>query len=411
MPHLIAPVLPLLLGWAILIAGNNLQVVLLPLRAGIEGYSTQQVGVIGGAYYVGFVAGCLLLPALVRRVGHIRAFAAMAAIASCAALGHGLTAQPAAWVALRAATGLCFAGLCLVVESWLNERAGNGSRGRVLSVYMVVNALAASAGQMLLPLSDPAGVVPFAFAAMLISLSLVPVSTSADDAPPPSAKPPLGLRALYRLSPVGVVGCFSLGMVNAAFWTLAPVYAQGRGLPVAGVALMMTAAVMGGAMMQWPLGRLSDRLDRRGVIVGAAVAAAIAGALLAASDRLPIEAVLALTAAFGAAAFPIYALCIAHTNDHLAGGGFVAASSGLLLTFGLGAILGPLAAAALMDAAGGGSLFLFTAALHAALAAFAWHRMRARAPVPADARTSFVALPRTSPALFALDPRADRPER
>lgn len=407
MPQIIASVVPLLVGWAILNAGNNLQVILLPLRAGLEAFPTTVIGLMGGAYYLGFITGCLLLPRLIGRVGHIRAFAALAAVAATVAMAHGLLIVPGAWVLLRAVTGAAIAGLCLVVESWLNERSENATRGRVLSFYMTVNAVAAAAGQMLLPLTDVAAMVPFALASMMMTLSLVPVSAAANGAPAPAPDTPLDLGSLYRLSPVGVVGCFALGLANASFWALAPVFAQARGLSIAEVAMMTSAAVAGGALAQWPLGRLSDRVDRRRVIFGAALVAGAVAAGLAVGASYPTPLVVAAAGLFGAAAFPIYALCIAHANDHLGGRGFVAASGGLLLTFGLGAVIGPVASSILMGAYGDGSLFLFTAAAHAGLALFTWHRMRIRAPVPAAERSEFVALPRTSPAVFALDPRAE----
>jgi len=403
------PIVSLLVGTATLVLGSGLLTVLVPVRASIEGFHPLWIGLIGGGYYFGFVLGCLVTPRLVRDAGHIRVFAALAAIASSIALLHLLAVAPGAWVTFRIGTGFCLAGIYMVIESWLNEYATNQTRGRVFSVYMVVNLSGLTLGQMLLALPDPAGFTPFVLCAMAIGLSLVPVALMRSPAPAPlPVSGRLTFRELYRASPLGVAGCLLVGLANGAFWGHAPVFAQGRAGSTTDIALFMTAFVIGGALVQWPLGRLSDRGDRRAIIVaGCLVAMAVAAALFALPGlgTLP-ETALAFCA--GAAMLPLYPLCVAHANDHIVGNRFIEASGSLLMAYGMGAVVGPIAAAALIASVAPTALFLFTAVVHAGLAGLAWYRMRQRAPVPQAERMAFVsgsaaATPATpSP----LDPRA-----
>jgi MFS family permease len=393
----------------LLVLGSGLLGILIPVRATLEGFPTVTIGLFGTAYYVGFVAGCARVPGVLGRVGHIRAFAAFAAVAASAALAHALLVNVAAWIALRVVAGFCFAGLYTVIESWLNDRTPNGARGRVMAAYMAVNMGAVTAGKMLLAADDPATGTLFALVGIAICLSLVPVALTRTLAPSPPQEVRLRIGRLYRLSPVGVVGCLFVGAANGAFWTMAPVFAQVRFESSDGVALFMTVAVVGGALAQWPLGRLSDRMDRRRTIVAgclAAVAAALGLAILSPATGF---AVLGIAFAFGVFALPLQALCVAHANDFVAPDDVVEASSELLMMFGLGAIAGPLVASSLMTAAGVEAVFLFTAAMHVALAAFVAYRITRRASMPPEERPDFVALPMgrtTSPTVFQLDPRA-----
>lgn len=412
------PVLSLLAGAAVLLLGNGLQGILIPVRASLENFPTSVIGLLASAYSVGFVAGCFLIPYMVRRVGHIRAFAVLAAVAASVVLLLALLPYGWVWTLLRVVSGFCFAGIFMVIESWLNERSTNATRGQIFSVYMIVNLLAVTLGQMLLPTADPADFVLFAVTAMLITLGLVPVALSTSAAPTPIAKVKLRLGRLYRMSPVGVVGCFFIGMTNSAQTGLGAVYAQMLGLSVTGVALYMSAAVVGGALSQFPVGHLSDRMDRRRVIVMVCLAAALLGAVLAkvgdVSFQTPLNlpsdlspALLILTAAvFGFCIYPLYSLCVAHTNDYVAPEDFVEASSGLLLTYGLGAILGPFVAAFLMERLGAGGLYVFTAVTHLTFCLFTLYRMTRRAP--AQERTHYVeaGTSRTTPVAIELDPRA-----
>ena len=359
MSQAIGPLTALLLAVAILFFGNGILGVLLPVRATLEAFATTSIGLIAAAYSVGFMVGCLSMPYIVRRVGHIRAFAVCAAIAASGVLVMPLAVHPAVWIPLRALSGVCFAGLFMVIESWLNERATRVNRGQILATYMVINLSAVTAGQMVLPLAAPAGFALFAVTAIAITLALVPVGLTTSSAPQPLRQVRLRLGRLYAMSPVGVVGGFFVGLANGAFGGLGAVFATQIGMSVTGVALFMSAALVGGALAQVPIGRLSDRVDRRKVIAAACALAAIAGGLLALlgdarqgglllsadvalADLSPL-ALVAVAALFGAAIYPQYSLCVAHTNDFVGREDFVEASSGLLLTWAIGASIGPVA--------------------------------------------------------------------
>lgn len=402
------PMVSLLLGAAMLVMGSGLLTVVVPVRASIEGFHAFWIGLIGGGYYLGFVFGCLATPYIVRRAGHIRVFAALAAVASSVALLHLMLALPWAWILFRVGTGFCMAGIYMVIESWLNEHATNETRGQVFSVYMVVNLSGLTLGQMLLAVPDPASFMPFVICAMAISLSLVPVALTRSAAPAPlPATGRLTFRELYRASPLGVTGCTLVGLANGAFWGHAPVFAKGGTGSTADIALFMTAFVIGGALVQWPLGRLSDRYDRRSIIIGGCGVAVAVALLLFAFRGLGTVPQTALAFCAGAAMLPLYPICVAHANDHIVGNRFIETSGGLLMAYGIGAVVGPVAASALIAGLSVNGLFLFTAIVHLSLAGIAWYRMTRRAPVPQAERTAFVSAPAASPAMPSpLDPRA-----
>ncbi len=370
---------PLLVGNALLVLGTGLQSVLLPVRARLEGYTDRMLGLLGAGYYLGFVLGCLAVPFLVRRVGHSRAFTVLAVVAAETFPWHAALLSWPAWVGLRAVTGVCLAGLSMVIESWINETSANAERGRMLATYLVVTACATMAGQSMLHLADPATVTGFLLVALCIGLSLVPLTVSAAPVPRRRSRVWPDLGRLYRTSPAAAAGCLSVGLINGAFWSLVPAVLQSHGATAGRVATFMSIAVAGGALAQWPVGRVADRCDRRWVMLAACGGALLVGLPLGLMHGLPWAAQLALAAAFGAASFPLYALSAAHANDHAEPDEFVQTSGGLLLAFGVGAVVGPLVAAWAMAAAEGG-LFLFTAVVHLGLAIFVAHRMTLRGP-------------------------------
>jgi len=384
----LGPVAALLLSVALLLMGNGLQNTLTPVRADLEAFSPMAIGLLGGGYYAGFTVGCLLGPMIVRRAGHIRAFAAMVSVASAAALVHPLFLDATVWVALRAITGFCFAGLFMIVESWLNEKATNETRGVIFSLYLVINLSVVTVGQLMVTLDDPASYSLFTLASILVSLAAVPLSMTRSAQPEPPQTVRLRLLRLYRLSPVGVVGSFAVGLANGAFWTLGPVYAVSTGGGSDGAAVFMATAAISGAIGQWPLGRASDKMDRRRVIVFACAAGAVASVLM---WRLGDDAAarLACTIGFGLFAIPIYALAAAHMNDMVESDGFVEAASGLLLTFSVGAMIGPVIASSAMDAFGPSTLFAYTAVVHLALISFTLYRIRVRVAATEEERGVF----------------------
>ena len=337
--------LALLLGFGLMQMGNTLQGTLLSVRGGIEGFSPAQIGAVGAGFWVGIVIGSLRCGKLIQSVGHIRAFVALGAIASTAPLLHLLVMDPIAWVVARALTGFCFAGLFIVVESWLNSAATDETRGQILSVYAMTGLLAGIVGQLLLPATDPAGFRPFCIIAIIIAFALVPIALTRAVAPThDDGGARISLRGLYRQSPFGLVAAFLCGVTTSAFFTLGPIFAQRRGLDTGGVAAFMASGTLGGFLMAWPLGWLSDRLDRRLVIIGAAVTATATLVIMMA--LVPDEAsrwILYLCAGiFGGTIVPTYSVVMAHVNDSVGEGEFVAASGGLLIMQGVGAAAGPL---------------------------------------------------------------------
>jgi MFS family permease len=383
----------LLTATVLLEIGIGLLGVLVPIEGKLAGFSTVTIGSLGTVYYFGFVVGCMFLPRIIRRFGHIRSFAAFAAVASSAALMHTLVVTPWTWLVLRVTVGLCLAGLLIVIESWLNNQAAQQRRGHVFGLYMAVTWFGIVGGQLLFAIPLSQSFQLFAFVSIAICLSLVPVTLNTGAMPAIPQLATINLAGLYRIAPVGLVGCLATGLANGAFWTFAPLFAQARSDTSLGVSLFMSAAVIGGALSQWPIGRFSDHVDRRWVI--AAVCLASAGAalliILQPDDSTPL--MLGLTVLFGASALTLYPLCVAHVNDRADPAAFIEVSSRLLLAFAFGAILGPFLAGFLIAAGGITNLFVFTGAIHLALALYAFSRIRLVEPAPEGERTAFAPSP------------------
>jgi MFS family permease len=382
------PIASLLLAVAFLLAGNGLTLTLLPLRGQAEGFSTLDIGTIGSCYFVGFVAGCVFGPFVILRAGHIRAFTAVVAIATAVTLAYGLVPAPVAWMALRLATGFAIAGFYLVIESWLNDRASNDNRGLIMSAYVGINFTAIVIGQMLMTLHPVTSDGSFMLAAILTSLAIVPVALTKSAQPAPITIVRFRPGPLYDAAPVAVVGAFMIGLANGAFWGLAPIAASGSGLSNADVAVFMSVAVIAGALAQWPVGRLSDRYDRRLVLLALLVGAALAGIglwLVAATGPL----LLTFGFLFGALALPGYSLAAAHAFDKTPASETVVTSATVLLVNGLGAVIGPLAATAFLAPDAPRRLFLFTALVQAALAAYVFYRTRVQASLTPAEKTDF----------------------
>jgi len=398
-----ASIATLLVGTAVLFLGYGLLITLLPLRAKLEVFSTAMIGVMGGAYFAGFAVGCLIGPWVVKRVGHIRAFAGFAAIAAVLVLVLPMAIDPALWTGVRGLTGICFAVLFMVIESWLNDQSSNEIRGRVLSIYIIVTNLVTMGGQLMVNLSDPAGPVLFTFAAMLVCLSLVPLSLTPTTTPKPIATAKLRITKLYHTSPSGFVGCLAFGLADGAFWSLAPVFADAKGLPVADITFVMSLFVVGGSISQWPLGHYSDKVDRRWVIAFVCAGSVCTASALAFLDLDQRWLAYALACAHGAFMLPIYPLLLAHTNDYAPNSLLVETSSGLLLLYAVGAMAGPSAAAALMQTYGDGSLFLFIAGVLAVLLVYIFYRLGRREIAKAGERVEFYPVPKTSPSVYSLE--------
>jgi MFS family permease len=375
--------------------GNTLQGTLLSVRGGIESFSPAQIGAVGAGFWVGIVVGSLRAGKLVRSVGHIRAFLALGAIASTVPLLHLLIISPIAWIVARALTGFCFAGLFIVVESWLNSAATEQTRGQILSVYAMTGLVGGIAGQLLLPTTDPAGFRPFCIVAIIIALALVPIALTQAVAPAHEGKGAgINLGALYKQSPFGLVAAVLCGITTSAFFTLGPVFVQRRGLDTAGVAIFMASGTIGGFLMAWPIGWLSDRLDRRRVIIGAAITASVALFImkLLVPDEPSRWMVYLCAAIFGGTAIPTYSVVMAHVNDAVGQDEFVAASGGLLIMQGIGAAVGPLLAGFAMSYSEKGLTYTLIVT-QILMAAFGVYRSTRRAAPPKTHKGAFVVEP------------------
>jgi MFS family permease len=372
---------PVYLTFAVLMAGNGLLTTLIPLRATLEGFPPEAIGLIGASYFAGMLAGTFASPVVVQRAGYIRAFAAYAAIAGTATLGFAVVVDPIAWLCLRVAIGFCFAGLLTIVEAWINAKATNEVRGRVLTLSNVVNFTGSLTGQQVLRFGDPRSFTLFSAVAAFVLISLVPMALTKADPPPPSSKGRVDIAGVFRASPIGVIAMLLIGLVNASFWSLAPVYVERLGGGRALVSDFMTAMILGSAIGPYPIGRLADRFDRRKVIIVVSAAVAV------------IELALALVAPQGAAliglAFVLglghpvlYPIVSAHTNDRAGRERMLVISSTLLFLYCVGGMIGPIAASSLMARFGDGWLFLWGAALHVLIAAFVAQRMTVRAAPP-----------------------------
>lgn len=402
------PIVSLLTGIGILLVGSGLFGTLLALRAGLEGFADPVIGLVMSAYFVGFFAGTFFCPALIRRVGHIRAFAMFAAVAAATVILHVLVIHPVVWLFLRVITGACLVGLYIVIESWLNAQTPNARRGQVFAAYMAVTLLALTLGQALITRADPAGFTLFGIASMLMSLALVPIAFTSIAQPQPVTTPRLGLRFLYATSPAAVAGALASGMVIGAFWGMGPVFAQRIGLDNAGVAGFMGATILGGAALQWPIGQLSDRVDRRRVLASVGAAAAVLAIVASAAADVSATALMAAIFVFGGLAFSVYPVSVAHLNDHLQPDQVLEGSSGLLLLHGLGAVAGPAVVGLLVGSYGPRSLLLYYAVTLVLLAMFVALRMRRTPPVAIEEHAPFAPMVRTSPeALVMLTEAAD----
>ena len=383
------PIISLLVSVSFLLMAHGLMGTLLPLRGLLESHSSTDIGILGAVYFLGFGLGTVVGPRAINRVGHIRTFAAMAALICISVMMQALLTTPIFWWIARALTGLCLSTLFIVIESWLNARSTNQNRGMIFSVYTVITLGMITIGQLLTATADVGGFILFAIATMLFAASSVPISMTRTTAPAPAGAVRLRLGHLYRLSPVAVVGSFAVGGATGAFWTLGPVFAEQESGSVAMVAVFMSATVFAGAVGQLPLGWISDRFDRRFVITVASLCAALAGVGHVLAAQYMQAGIVLCAVIFGLFALPLYALCAAHLNDSVEEGDYIEAASGLLLLYAAGAVVGPLIASSLMDRYGSNFLFLFTAAVHISLVVFATSRMCLKKPMQPDEKTAF----------------------
>jgi MFS family permease len=379
----------LLLGIGFIMLGNGLQGTLLGVGATIAGFAPSTTGVVMAAYYVGFLAGSAVVPRLLRQVGHVRVFAALASLASAAVLLHYLFVLGAAWFVFRLATGFAYAGLYIVAESWLNDRAQPETRSELLAVYMLISLAGLGLGQLLLNAGDPTHADLYILVSVLISVALIPMALTATRAPAYEAPGKIGLRELYRVSPLGVIGCLVVGMSYGALFGMGAVYASTMGLSVQQISYFMGIVLLGGIALQWPLGRLGDAFDRRAVITVVTFAASATSLASVPVSHASPAALLVLMCLYGGLSLPLYSLCVAYTNDYLAVDQMVSGSSTIVLVRGIGAIIGPLAVGGLMAYGGPDGFLWFLGVVHAALGLFALYRMTRRASPGVEAQHQY----------------------
>jgi MFS family permease len=387
------PVLALLFGTLFLFMGNGLHSLLLPVRGTAEGYETTTLGLLGTTWATGFVLGCLTAPKLVRRIGHVRAFSGFISVIAIIALLTGLIVDSTWWVVLRAVTGFCTAGTSMIIESWLNERATNESRGAIFSLYIGITLLGAVGGQMIIPFGDIHTPMLFMVCGICYCIAMLPTTLSNAASPQPLKAVSLDLRALYRNSPVSCLGILLVGIANGAYGTLGAVFGARAGLSDSNIAIMMSATIFAGAVMQLPAGRLSDRIDRRYVLAMMACIAAVDGLLLFVLKPASPYILISLVIIYGAAANTLYPIAVAHANDFASSEDFVKVSGGLLLLYGIGTIIGPTLGGPIMSSVGPYSLFFITAMAHVMISTYAMFRSRQRAAIPAGDRDAYTNMP------------------
>src|SRR6056297_3655261 len=387
----------LLLGIVLIMLGNGMHFTLIGLRGGIEGFSASELAVITSGYFIGFLSGARLTPLLIQRVGHVRVFAALGSFMSAGLIAFTLLAEPWAWTILRILIGFCMSGIYVAAESWLNNAATNETRGKVLSAYMLAQTLGIIGAQGFLTLGDAATSALFIGASILVSISFAPILLSATPVPSIDVARPMSLLKLFRGSPLGTVGIFLLGSIYATQSGMGAVFGSQIGLSAAQISLFVAMLFAGALLMQYPIGWLSDRMDRRKLIFGAAAlgAASCAAGWITGGGLWPLMA----SAFFaGGVTTPLYALFLAYTNDALSAEDMPAASGGLVFTFGLGAIFGPMVTGSAMEWVGPFAFWLVLGATFGIIALYALYRMTQREVTPVDETESYLGvLPSASP--------------
>ena len=404
-------------GYGIIMIAFGFQGNLLGVRSVIEDFSLLATGVLMSAYFIGYFIGANIVPNLVARVGHVRVFAAFASMASLSILVHAVVVNPLVWSIARFLTGMSMVSIFIVTESWLNDRANNRSRGKLLSVYMFVTFGSIALGALLLNFSSPIKFEPFILISLLLSIALVPILLTKRKAPRFKKISPMKIKELYKISPMGVVVSFCNGLVHSAIFSLTAVYAIKMGFSIFEISLLIFLITIAGAVFQWPVGFVSDKMDRRKVIVYSSIISAFFAFLAIASFGMAAELMylsvnwetnkimfFVFVTIFAGFSLPIYAINIAHTNDYISKEKFVAAGAGLQLVMGLGAIGGPITCVIFMDNFGPSGFFIFLIILQIVISVFGFYRMSVR-PTEENPDSTFTPLPRNiTPLGIELDP-------
>ena len=381
----------LFFGVGMIMLANGLQGSLIGVRASLEGYTAFAAGFIMTGYYAGFLSGALIIPQRIKNVGHVRTFAALASIASISILLHSLHVSFFGWFLMRFITGMCFVGMYTVAESWINDLSENNNRGQALSVYMMVSMAGSAFGQLFLNVASPETATLFMIVSILISVSLVPILVVVSKQPDFSITEFLTIKELYNTSPLGVTAILLTGLAHGTLWGIGSIYALKNGLTIEQVSIFMFTFILGGALNQYLIGYLSDRYDRRTVLVTVAFLASFF-CVLAVIFGTSFISLLIITFIFGGLTVPLYALAIAHTNDFLSKKEMVAASAGLQLAGGAGLTVGPLLGGLSIDLIGAAGFWIYLFVIHGSLGIFGLYRMSIRDAVPLEDQGSTVLL-------------------
>ena len=397
----------LFFGVGMMMLANGLQGSLIGIRASLEGYSASAAGIILTGYYAGFLLGALYIPQRIKNVGHVRTFAALASIASISILIHSLHISFLGWFIMRFISGMCFVGLYTVAESWVNDLSDNEHRGQALSVYMIVSMAGSAFGQLFLNIADPETATLFMIVSVLISISLVPILIVVSKQPDFSVAKFFTVKELYKASPLGVVTSIMTGLAHGTLWGIGSIYGLKNGLSIEQVSIFMFTFVIGGAINQYLVGYLSDKYDRRTIIVIVAFLASIFS-VLAVLIGSSFIALIIITFIFGGLTVPLYPLAIAHTNDFLEKDEMVAASAGIQLAAGIGLNIGPIIGGLSIDFIGASGFWIYLFLIHALLGVFGLFRMQVREAVPLNEQGSTVLVSsRTTATMMELYPDAE----
>ncbi len=391
MAHILKTSWALLLGLCLLMIGNGMQGTLLGIRGEIESFSTLQMSFVISSYFVGFLGGSLVAPRMIRRVGHVRVFSALASLISAAMIFFPTVVDPVAWMLARILIGFCFSAVYVTAESWLNNEATNETRGQALSLYMVVQTSGVVIAQALLLTADPSGYVLFVIPCILVSVAITPILLSISPTPAFETTKPMSLRALFGYSPLGCVGMFLLGGVFAAQFGMAAVYGTQVGLSVPQISAFVSAFFIGAIVLQFPIGWISDRVDRRKLVI-VVCCVGVLGALIGTFSGTSFALVTLSAFVLGGASTPLYSLLIAHTNDFLLSEDMAAAAGGLIFLNGLGAIAGPLITGYSMEFIGPIGFFVFSGVLIGLIAIYGVYRSTQREAIPTEDTGSYVAV-------------------
>jgi len=393
-------------GIVFLQGGMGLMSVLLPLRMQEAGFTTTEIGIMAAGFATGFFVGCIYAPRLIVRIGHIRAFACFATVLSALTLALAIDTDLALWTSARLLSGICFAGLLTISDSWISGETEASVRGRVMAVYMIFYKLAQALGPLVFTFAAISGNWHFMLVSALFSLSLLPVALREGGNPTPPLKERMTLKKVYQTTPLAVVGCMCLGMTNSPMNNLIAIYGVEIGLEISGAVMLSAALQIGALGMQWPMGWASDKRDRRKVMIFGMLMMALFSAIIAFMPAMPLWAYVILVGILGGFAMSIYPIILAHAGDYTSSKQMVPLCATLMLAFAVGMAIGPITGSFAMDVLGPAGLFIHTILFCLVFVVFALYRMSQRTSVPIEKHVAFVNMPASSTAISQLDPRA-----